>query len=683
MKSKKALAWLLTAGMAVSLFAGCNTTTTDNTVETTAPVSVETEAPTEEQTEAPTDEITGYSEAPMLAEQVAAGTLEAVEDRIPDLDNVLIQTTDASGAALSIGNYGGNLNLGSADGSWGLARIALESIIRYNTDGTYSPNVIKSYEYSDDYTVWTFHLREGMKWSDGDDFTADDITFWYYMIHVNNYDSKASWTALKDNETGNFAVLTKVDEYTVTWTFDTAKFPQDFIENGDFKWCWAPSHYLADLIPSSYYVENEYWEDTGLSDEQVLANALAKGIEQSTVKDLGKQACYYFWNISGIPTLNSFVLSTNPDNNARDKALCIMERNAYYWKVDAEGNQLPYLDAVYFNTASEDSTTELEFISGNIDVYGVDMSAISTLMEQRDDAVLKVYAGSDWGSYQITFNQTCKDEKYQAVFSNIDFRHAISICVDREEVSELLHDGFLEAAQCAPAEGNVGYSEEYATKWTEYDTATAATLFESAGLVMGSDGYYDFADGTDFELTIYMYEGSCSDDTYPVITKYFEAAGIKCAQKVLTVEAYDQEIDNNDWYCSLCPHTPVSGISLKSRVAPFVPTAQAAEWYGEYGTYYGTNGESGIAPEADSDMAKLYELYTEWTATPDNDERESIQAEIYEVLMDNMWTVAYLECAGNYVLISGDLMNWADDLIWDDLYQYTNMVHYESLYFAE
>ena len=239
-------------------------------------------------------------------------------------------------------------------GSWGIARPVLECIIRYNADGSYVPNVVKSYEYNNDYTVWTFHLRDGMKWSDGDDFTADDITFWYYMVHINDLDSKASWDALKDNKTGEYAKLKKVDDYTVTWTFDSPKYPGAFIENGDFKWCWAPSHFLIDLIPASYYVENEYWENTGLSDEAVLAKAAELGWSYESVKDFGKNVCYYFWNASGLPTVNSFVLSTQEGHNSKDSDVCILERNPFYWKVDAQGNQLPYFDNIYMIAGIED-----------------------------------------------------------------------------------------------------------------------------------------------------------------------------------------------------------------------------------------------------------------------------------------------------------------------------------------
>ncbi len=687
--TSKAVSLVLAAATSITMLAGCGgaATPSQSSEPSTTEKAVEETATTSDAT-ASTEPVSvdGYKEAPMLADQVAAGKLPAVEDRIPNTDNVFVESVDATGAELEIGNYGGVLNLGGAGGSWGLSRPSLESIIRYNTDGSYYPNVIKSFDHNDDYTEWTFTLREGMKWSDGEPFTADDITFWYYMCHLTNYDSKKSWVALKEDVNGEdaWATLKKVDDYTVTWIFVNPKYPADFIENGDFKWCWAPAHYLSDLIPDSEdypYYENEYWQSTGLSEEEVLANAQKKNIDAATVKDLGKAVSYNFWNVSGLPTLNSFVLSTVPGNSSKDDTLCIMDRNAYFWKVDTQGNQLPYVDALHFNQTSEDGQDLLMFRSGEIDIITVAMKDIAaTLADLGDTASLRRWNATGWGSYQVTFNYTNPDKNYAELFANKDFREAISICVDRNQASELLTDGFSEPGQCAPQEGNVGYDEEWIHKWTEYDVEKAKSLLEGCGLVMGSDGFFDFADGSDLMLTFLAYDGT-QDESFPVFEQYFKAVGLNCALKNLEVAAFDEAIDNNEWVAVMGPHTEIGGASLKDRAAPFVPIAQAAEWYGEYGTYYATKGAQGVEPTGD--MAKLVELYDKWRLTSDDNEREQYQAEIYNIHKDNLWTIAYLTSEGFYELVNTKVHNYADNLVTADCYQYANMTHYETLFKAE
>lgn len=682
---KKLTALLLVAAMTVASFAGCGGSGETN-VENTEVVS--TESVNTEVVEA------GPQEAPMLTALVEAGTLPTLDERMPVEADRFVESVDATGAPLSIGTYGGTINMVNGGGSWDLSRPITESIIHYNTDGSYYPNVIKSFEHNADYTEWTFKLREGMKWSDGDDFNADDVTFWFYMCHVSNFDTKKSWSALVDykekvtvdgeeKEIIHHPTLTKVDDYTVKWTFTNPKLPADFIENGDFKWCWAPSHYLNDLIPDTIYVENEYWPATGLSEEQVLLNAQAKGIDQATVKDLGKAVSYYFWNVSGIPTLNPYVLTTKEGNNSKDAELAILERNAYYWKVDAAGNQLPYCDAIYLHKYSEEGQDQLAFRSGELDVVTVGMEDISAILtDMGDKAELRTFSGTNWGSYQITFNYTIDDKNYADLFANAKFREAMSIAVDREQVSGLLSDGFLAPAQAAPSEGNFGYDAEWEKKWTNYDVEGAKKLLEECGLVMGSDGFYDFADGSDLIVTFYTYTESMNSTTaYPVLEQYFKAVGINCANKDLAMDAFDQEIDNNTWVACLGPHTSIGGLSLRDRVAPFVPIQEAAEWYGEYGTWYATGGAEGVEPTGA--MKDLLAIYEQWAAESDSAKRDELSLKIYEIHEENLWSIAYLEGVGNYNLISSNLKNFPDNLVHADLYQYGNIAHFWTFYKAE
>lgn len=670
---KKWLALGLAAVMCVGCFTGCVNTgsgnNTENNSETGEPVL-------DIQNGVAEKELASFTQSPDIK------ATAAVTDRIPKASDVFVELIDANRHALDIGNYGGDINLVGTGKDWDCSRYLLESIIHYNNDGTYYPNVIKSFEHSDDYRVWTFKLREGMRWSDGNDFNADDITFWYYMVHLSNFDTKKTgWSALTETVNGETAhpVLKKVNDYEVTWTFVNPKYPSQFIENGDFKWCWAPSHYLNDLIPSSMYYPNEYWPDTGLTDEQVKANALAKNGPTDTWKNLGRAFSYYWWNTPGLPTLNAWVLSTTEGVNNIKGTLCVYERNEYFWKVDANGQQLPYVDNLKFNKYETEGLDLLAFREGSLDTIGIQMADISKTIEdakaQGYEVELREIRGAAWGSYQVTFNQTCKDTKYQELFANVKFREAMSICVNREEVSKLLTKSFLKPGQCAPQEGALGYDKDWANKWTKYDVAQAKKLLEECGLKLGSDGKYDFADGTDLLLQFYYPEGE--EAMYTVLSKYYEEAGLACAGKELTRNAYDQEIDNNTWWCAMAPTTAIGSI-MNDRPAPLVPVAQAAEWYGDYGTYYATKGESGVKPTGD--MAKLVELYEKWTNAASADEQEKIELQIYEIHKNNMWSIAYLESQATYTLINSKLGNYPDDTISIDKYMYANINHFWTIF---
>ena len=116
-----------------------------------------------------------YNEAPALAAMVEAGELPPVEERLPA--EPLVQEV-----VEEIGTYGGTLRrgfLGPSDHN-NYTRVVYDALVRHAPDGSeVIPHIAKGWESNDDFTQWTVFLREGMKWSDGAPFTADDIMFWY------------------------------------------------------------------------------------------------------------------------------------------------------------------------------------------------------------------------------------------------------------------------------------------------------------------------------------------------------------------------------------------------------------------------------------------------------------------------------------------------------------------------
>ncbi len=123
-----------------------------------------------------------YSEAPELAQQVKDGTLPPVEERLPE-SPMVVQPNE------SIGVYGGvmhRLTKPSGDGAHFTRVVVYEGMVRWTPDWTgLEPDVAESYEVNDNATEYTFHLRKGMKWSDGSPYTSADIKFWYEDIILN------------------------------------------------------------------------------------------------------------------------------------------------------------------------------------------------------------------------------------------------------------------------------------------------------------------------------------------------------------------------------------------------------------------------------------------------------------------------------------------------------------------
>ena len=117
-------------------------------------------------------------ESPMLAEQVKAGTLPPVADRLPVAADIMVETDKTPESP----KYGGTLRRNNG-GQWDFGPFCEEPLFRLTEDGGVTPNVAKGYDVSEDGMTYTIYLREGMKWSDGEPFTADDVLFYYnYML---------------------------------------------------------------------------------------------------------------------------------------------------------------------------------------------------------------------------------------------------------------------------------------------------------------------------------------------------------------------------------------------------------------------------------------------------------------------------------------------------------------------
>lgn len=600
-------------------------------------------------------ETAAYTQAPYLDGM----DLPAVEDRLPA--NPMVEDADY----LTIGTYGGELKRSADSGNWGAGKPIEEGLFRFRTDGSVEPNVAERFTVSEDATVYTIYLREGMKWSDGAPFTAEDCVWFYNAVCLNKVDGKGVRNCHKDAD-GNPAVVEKVDDSTFTVTFGTPKY--DFIEalTVDLKWHYAPKHIFEKMVDAIIAGD----ADTALAEAKAIC-----GTEFSDVGKAGKELLYYFWNYPGVPTLNPYVLSTEAGKNSIKGEYYEFVRNPYYWKVDKANQQLPYIDKIIYTTVSNVTQELMLLLDGTVDFQTVGMESIPTILESKTPINIYEWSGAEWGtvSTQLHFNLNVADEHLKALFNNKDFRHAMSICVDREELAGLLTDGWLGGGQAAPQPGQLGYSEEWAKQWTEYDVAQAKTLFESAGLVMGGDGFYDFADGTDFVLNIVSVADNGAAETYKVLEPYFRAAGIKCTFKDSDRSNIDNDLLANAVECMLYPVTGIGDISIVLKPNSMVPG------YATNVAWYGTMDET----TATGDLLKLIELKKQLDVTASVEERTEIALEMLKLHQENQWTLAYVEASPTYHAVNARIQNFLEEGVWSDIYRDMGIAHCQCWYIAE
>jgi peptide/nickel transport system substrate-binding protein len=299
-----------------------------------------------------------FNEAPMLAELVKAGKLPAVEKRLPDEPLVVKPVHE-------VGKYGGTWRrgfTGPGDGENGNRIVSVDKLVFWDYTGTrIVPSAAKDWKVSEDGMTTTIFLRKGMKWSDGQPFTADAFVFWFEDIYSNRDLVPTQMPELSVN--GKPGRIEKVDDYTVAFKFEEPYWMFPDILAGDtligrgqatgqfsnnFGSSYAPKHYLKQFLPK--YTSKED------IDRQVAEAKLDNWVSLlSFKKDWTKNPELPVigpWKCVSPITGSTFAL----------------ERNPYYWEVDTSGNQLPYIDNVRMGLAESLEVLNLRAVAGEYDV---------------------------------------------------------------------------------------------------------------------------------------------------------------------------------------------------------------------------------------------------------------------------------------------------------------------------
>lgn len=626
---------------------------------------------TPEVTEVVPEEVDTFvlTEAPTLTEMVHAGDLPEVEDRLPIEEDIMVEGVE------EVGVYGGAYEFAYPKAGWNTGKPIEQGLFRFKEDGTVEPNVAKGYDVNEDATVYTIYLREGMKWSDGVDFTAADSVFFYDHMCVPETFGKSLWDCFKvDNpETGEetHAKFEQIDDYTFTVTFEFSK--PAFIENVaiNAKWLYAPKHYHETIL-------TEF-----VGEEKALE--IAENMGFSDVKAMGKNTGYYFWNVAGVPTLNPYVLSTEEGKNDTNGEYYEFVRNPYYWKTDQAGNQLPYVDKIEYTKISDPAQSLLKLLAGEVSIDFVNWADIETITENADTVGYNIHQwiNSSWADLasQLQLNQTVKEDNLRELFQDIRFRKALSISVDRTEYSLLISDGWADPAQAAPGEGTLGYSEEWSQKWTDYDPEGAKVLLQEIGLIEGSDGYYTFSDSRELVLNMTSFTDSGADETYVVLKKYLDGIGIETTYQPVDKDLLNNRLTTNDFEVVLGPVSPAETVNISLRPDTLVPVRNYAAWYGQVGNWYASNGEEGYEPEGD--LLELCNLYDELKLTAETEKRTEIAKAMMKLHEENIWIIGYMGAPATLLVVDRDIHNFKEVSVFSDEFRGLGIAHIDTCFFAE
>ncbi|QPC83367.1 ABC transporter substrate-binding protein [Phototrophicus methaneseepsis] len=556
-----------------------------------------------------------YNEAPSLAEKVAAGELPPVAERLPE-SPIVIEPVEQTG------EYGGTWHMLDENNNLGftLMTTGVEGFLKWNRDASgFRPNVLESYEWNDDATVLTAHFRQGIKWSDGEPLTANDYLFWWndLVLNENIPVDPAGGTVVN----GEMMTLEKVDDYTLTFTFAA---PNPLFLEGHSRGPWnsaqsiVPAHYMKQFHP-------DYNAD--VTDTTELMN------RYNTDTRL---------HYPDMPTIGPWMVTSYVADQ-----VATLTRNPYYWKVDTEGNQLPYIENIQVEIASGAVSEQvaLKAIAGELDmqVRDIALQDVPLILESAEAGGYHVimWDRGDFAWPWLMLMYDLADDGLEDLMYTQAFRQALSVSINRDRINEVTALGLATPRQAAmnpqaeefqSPEGQEIY-EEWANQYIEYDPEQAMSLLDSIGVVdTDGDGFRERPDGTTLELTIDEFQDDTKvNQSLELIQLDWEAVGIRTHIGQMSWEEYGNANEAGEVEIFAWPSA--AGWGLLSAPSVWAPV-EGVEWgMGgmNIGQYYQTGGDEGVAPREGSMLERLQEAYSVAVSATTPEERNAALLDAYRI----------------------------------------------------
>lgn len=583
------------------------------------------------------------NEPPMLEERVAAGDLPPLAERVSSEPETV---TGPDG----VGNYGGDLRFGlrgSSDHNHILRIVGPQGLVRWNP--TYTelvPNVAESFEVNEDASEFTFHLRDGMKWSDGEPFTADDILF-----NVNDMVLNGEYapTPTRYMAGGEPMSVEKIDDFTVRFVFAAPY--------GDFLAELASPLGQHPVLYAKHYCQQFH---PGYADD---IDAVVAENNAGDWRNLMQQKCGDIeipsrWGNADRPTLDPWVI-TEPYSGAATRV--VMERNPYFWQVDAEGSQLPYIDRLIAPIAQDTESLILQIIGGNIDfaLRHIDAPANRpVLAENREAGDYDFFEASPAGGSNmvINLNLTSKNEALRELFNQKDVRVALSLGMDREEIIETVLFGQGQPWQQGPFEDHPNHHERISTQYLEHDPEQANALLDGLGLERGSDGIRRMANGDPVRFSIDVIPTLAPEqvDMLEMISRQWAEIGVQIdVNPIERTFFYERTSLAND-------HDAAVWGGQASWVAgeipqQMVPVHHDSRWGIPWSNWYNTAGAEGEEPPAS--VKERMELYDQAKAEVDPEARRALIHQIADIAAEEFEVMSVSKAVPTYGIVKNDLRN--------------------------
>ena len=585
---------------------------------------------------------TTYNEAPMLAELVAAGELPPVDERLPP-EPLVIEPVEA------VGEYGGTWRMLDENNRLGFTSMTtgVEGLMKWNRDASgFRPNVLDTIEWNEDATELTVHFREGIRWSDGEPLTVNDYLFWWNDMVLNEDVplDPASGTVVN----GEIMTLEKIDDYTMKYTF-AASNPLFLEVHSRGPWNSAQA-----LVPAHYMEQFHPAYNSAVTDTTELMNRYNS-----------ETRLHY----PDMPTLGPWRVTEYIADQ-----IVLLERNPYYWKVDTEGNQLPYIDNIQVEIASGAVSEQvvLKALAGELDmqVRDVSLQDVPLILENAEAGDYRVimWDRGDFAWPWLMLFYDLADDGLEDLMYTQSFRQALSHAINRDRINQVTALGLATPRQFSmnpeasefQSEAGQAFYQEWANSFIEYNPELAGSLLDEAGVVdADGDGWRDRPDGTTLEIPITMFPDDPKvTQSLELIEQDWEAVGINVVINIKTWEEYSAANEAGEVVVFAWPSA--AGWGLLSAPSVWAPV-EGVEWAMggmRLGQYYQTAGVEGVAPREGSMLERLQDAYTAALATTTEEDRDAALLAAYQIhLEDGPLTIGTIGQHPSPVIVKNNFHN--------------------------
>ena len=597
-------------------------------------------------------------EAPMLTEMVDKGELPALEERLPENPMVVQPVSE-------VGKYGGAWR--RVEPNYHFHEWSNEPLVLLDSNQERVPNLAESFELSEDKRTYRFTLRKGMKWSDGAPFTTEDVDFWYNNLEL-NADLEPSVKSLFLSG-GEPAKLNVIDEQTFELVYKEPN--PNFIEmhlrsTMEFRLPQSPKHYLKDYLPG-----------------MVSEDELAKKVADAGMTDW-RQLFHNRWNTRSntnpdLPVLYPWVYATDPQELQQEAV-----RNPYYWKVDTEGNQLPYIDAMTWPQTAEPQVRILKALAGEVDMDRISkLTSDFTALKKGEAAgnyTTRMMELDDHANMLVLFpNQDYEgDAEVQRLMRSTDFRKAISLGIDRETHNEILGVGLSSPAQSVILPTSPGGSQETSEAYTQLDLETANELLDGLGLdKRDSDNYRLGKDGQELAFLVHFEAGRKISEEGAILLKAdMDKLGLRFILRSDEKSFFNQIRRGGDYQMVL--HNNTSGLNPLFGANNYFPVMSENNFAPLQSAYYLSKGASGVKPTPE--METLIEYYEELLNEPDKEVFASKVDELMKIHAENLYAIGILRYTASPAVVHNRMKNVPEKLY--SVYK-SPFYHYKEQYYID